>query len=73
MLHAPKLHMFEFQNVSLAMGSFTSQTEPLPFISRSAETLENLSFDTINISDVDMFSCLSMQGLWDAALSNWKV
>ncbi|KAG1751791.1 hypothetical protein EDB19DRAFT_1201090 [Suillus lakei] len=58
-LHAPKLHTFEFQNVSLAMGSFASQTEPLPFISRSAETLENLSFDTINISDVNMLSCLS--------------
>lgn len=58
-LHAPKLHTFEFQNVSLAMGSFASQTEPLPFISRSAETLENLSFDTINISDVDLLSCLS--------------
>jgi hypothetical protein len=58
-LHAPKLRTFEFQNVSLAMGSFASQTEPLPFISRSAETLENLSFDTINISDVDMLSCLS--------------
>ncbi|KAG2135379.1 uncharacterized protein EDB93DRAFT_826507 [Suillus bovinus] len=58
-LHAPKLRTFEFQNVSLAMGSFASQMEPLPFISRSAETLENLSFDTINISDVDMLSCLS--------------
>ncbi|KAG1796945.1 uncharacterized protein HD556DRAFT_1357316 [Suillus plorans] len=58
-LHAPKLHTFEFQNVSLSMGSFASQTEPLPFISRSAETLENLSFDTINIPDVDMLSCLS--------------
>ncbi|KAG2114419.1 hypothetical protein DEU56DRAFT_866617 [Suillus clintonianus] len=58
-LHAPKLHTFEFQNVSLAMGSFASQTEPLPFISRSAATLENLSFDTINISDANMLSCLS--------------
>lgn len=58
-LHAPKLHTFEFQNVSLAMGSFASQTEPLPFISRSAETLENLSLDTINISDVNMVTCLS--------------
>ncbi|KAG2343842.1 hypothetical protein BDR05DRAFT_999744 [Suillus weaverae] len=58
-LHAPKLRTFEFQNASLAMGSFASQTEPLSFISRSAETLENLSFDTINISDVNMLSCLS--------------
>ncbi|KAG0694463.1 hypothetical protein DFH29DRAFT_320891 [Suillus ampliporus] len=58
-LHAPKLHTFEIQNVSLAMGSFAHQIESLPFISRSAETLENLSFDTINIPGVNMLSCLS--------------
>ncbi|KAG1750481.1 uncharacterized protein EDB91DRAFT_1303914 [Suillus paluster] len=58
-LHAPKLRTLEIQNVSLAMGSFPSQMESFPFISRSAETLENLSFDIINISGVNMLSCLS--------------
>lgn len=58
-LYAPKLHTFEIQNVSLALGSFAGQTESLPFISRSADTLENLCFDRMDISDADMLSCLS--------------
>ncbi|OJA17057.1 putative protein 30 [Rhizopogon vesiculosus] len=58
-LYAPNLRTFEIQNVSLALGSFTGQTESLPFILRSASTLENLSFDRIDISGDDVFSCLS--------------
>lgn len=58
-LHAPSLRTFEIQNVSLAMGSFAGQTESLPYISRCADTLENLCFDRIDISDADILSCLS--------------
>lgn len=58
-LHAPKLQTFEIQNVSLALGSFIGQTESLPFISRCADTLEDLCFDRIDISNVDILSCIS--------------
>lgn len=58
-LHAPKLQTFEIQNVSLALGSFIGQTESLPFISRSADTLENLSFDRIDISNAEILLCIS--------------
>lgn len=58
-LHTPTLCTFEIQNVSLALGSFTGQTESLPFISRSGDTLENLSLDRMDISDPDILSCLS--------------
>ncbi|KAH7924998.1 hypothetical protein BV22DRAFT_466122 [Leucogyrophana mollusca] len=57
-LDLPQLRSFEIQNASLALGSFTGQTECLPLLVRSAGTLENLSFIRIDIPDVAVVACL---------------
>lgn len=57
-LRMPQLRHFDIKNVSLALGSFTGQTECLPFLARCADTLESVCFNRVDIADAEMLSCL---------------
>ncbi|KIJ64358.1 hypothetical protein HYDPIDRAFT_112355 [Hydnomerulius pinastri MD-312] len=58
-LRLPKLRSFEIKNVSLALGSFTGETECLPFLERCADTLEAISFSRMDVSDPAILSCIA--------------
>lgn len=58
-LRMPRLRHFDIRNVSLALGSFTGQTEYLPFLARCADTLESVCFNRVDIADSAMLSCLA--------------
>jgi hypothetical protein len=58
-MHMPGLRSFEIKNVSLALGSFTGQTECLPFLERCADTLKSVCFSRIDIPDAAIIPCLA--------------
>jgi len=58
-LHMPQLRHFDIKNVSLALGSFSGQTECLPFVARCAETLESVCFSRLDIADAVLLPCLA--------------
>ncbi|KAH0834110.1 hypothetical protein J3R83DRAFT_11398 [Lanmaoa asiatica] len=58
-LRMPQLRHFDIKNVSLALGSFTGQTECLPFLARCSDTLESVCFNRVDITDSAMLSCLA--------------
>lgn len=58
-LRMPQLRHFDIRNVSLALGSFSGQTECLPFLARCADTLESVCFNRVDIADPAMLSCLA--------------
>lgn len=58
-LHMPQLCHFDIKNVSLALGSFTGQTECLPFLTRCADTLESVCFSRVDMGDPIVLSCLA--------------
>lgn len=58
-LRMPQLRHFDVKNVSLALGSYTGQTECLPLLARCADTLESVCFNRVDIADAVMLSCLA--------------
>ncbi|KIK98361.1 hypothetical protein PAXRUDRAFT_9574 [Paxillus rubicundulus Ve08.2h10] len=58
-IHMPGLQSFEIKNVSLALGSFTGQTECLPFLEKCADTLRSVCFSRIDIPDAAIIPCLA--------------
>ncbi|KAF9221771.1 hypothetical protein BS17DRAFT_784677 [Gyrodon lividus] len=58
-IHMPELRNFEIKNVSLALGSFTGQTECLPFLAGCADTLESVCFRRMDVADLAITSCLA--------------
>lgn len=58
-LRMPQLRHFDIKNVSLALGSFSGQTECLPLLARCADTLESVCFNRVDIADPAMVSCLA--------------
>ncbi|KAI6150947.1 hypothetical protein BKA82DRAFT_4121929 [Pisolithus tinctorius] len=56
-LHLPKLQSFDISNTSLERGSFG--TRYLQMLSRAAETVESVTFSSIDIPGVKLSACLS--------------
>ncbi|KAH7882758.1 hypothetical protein F5I97DRAFT_1984715 [Phlebopus sp. FC_14] len=58
-LRLPQLRTFDIKNVSLALGSITGQTDCLPLLLRSADTLEAVSFERMDIDDSALLLCVA--------------
>lgn len=58
-LRMPRLCHFDIRNASLALGSFSGQTEFLPFVARCADTLDTVCFTRVDIADPAVLSCLA--------------